>query len=101
MDKWSMAFLVVAPALWLCLAVLMPSSYGPESYAGEPRCEGPLMAPFQRPGHGCDSELRQWPAPLGVLGPATLASVVAAATTVHARLLGRLSRLTAGGDARS
>ncbi|MFI2413537.1 hypothetical protein [Streptomyces sp. NPDC018947] len=92
-EKWSIAWILLALALWGCLAVLLLSSYGPE-YDGVPRCEGPLVDPFQRADGVCDSELRQWPALLGVLALSTIASVVAAATTVYARLLSRLARMS-------
>ncbi|MER7051917.1 MULTISPECIES: hypothetical protein [unclassified Streptomyces] len=93
-DKWSVVWILLALALWMYFAFLMLSSYGPESYDGVPRCEGPLIDPARRDGSLCDSELRQWPALLGILALSTIATVVAAATTVHARLLGRLAKLS-------
>jgi hypothetical protein len=38
-----------------------------------------------------DEELRQWPALLGILGLAVVSTVVAAATTVYAKVLSRLA----------
>ncbi|GAA4004504.1 hypothetical protein GCM10022384_58830 [Streptomyces marokkonensis] len=93
-DKWSVVWILLALALWMYFAFLMLSSYGPESYDGVPRCEGPLIDPARRDGSLCDSELRQWPALLGILALSAIATVVAAATTVHARLLGRLAKLS-------
>jgi hypothetical protein len=83
-DKWSVGWIMVALGLWMWFAFLMLSSYGPESYDGVPRCEGPLIDPSQRHGSVCDSELRQWPALLGILGLSSIATVVAAAATVYA-----------------
>ncbi|MET9774215.1 hypothetical protein ABZ023_08055 [Streptomyces sp. NPDC006367] len=87
-DKWSIAWVLLALALWGCFAVLMLGSYGGD---GAPRCEGPLTDPFQQTGGACDSELRQWPALLGILALATLTTTVAATTTVYAKLLTRLA----------
>jgi len=91
-DKWSVGWILVAVGLWMWFAFLMLSSYGPESYDGVPRCEGPLIAPLQQDGYFCDSELRQWPALLGILALSSIATVVAAATTVYAKLLSRLAK---------
>lgn len=94
-DKWSIALILLALALWICFAILMLSSYGPETYEGEARCEGPLIAPFQqRSVSVCDSELREWPALLGILAVSSVATVVAAATTVYAKLLARLAKVS-------
>ncbi|MFC7984600.1 hypothetical protein [Streptomyces sp. NPDC057336] len=90
-DKWSVAFVMLAAALWAYFAYLMLASYGPELHDGEPRCKGPLIEPFEQDGYHCHSELRQWPALLGILALSTVASVIAAATTVHARVLARLA----------
>jgi hypothetical protein len=87
-DKWSIAWILLALALWDGFAVLMLGSYGGD---GGARCEGPLTDPFQRADGDCDSELRQWPALLGVLALSTIATVVAAATKTYARLLARLA----------
>ncbi|WP_077796755.1 hypothetical protein [Streptomyces sp. JHA26] len=89
MDKWSITWILLSLALWGCFAILMLSSYGGDS---EPRCEGPLLDPFQRTDGACASELRQWPALLGILALSTIATIVAAATTVYAKLLTRLAR---------
>ncbi|MGV9288788.1 hypothetical protein [Streptomyces sp. NPDC003719] len=95
-DKWSIVWILLALALWGCFAILLLSSYGPESHSygagpGEQRCKGPLIDPFQRVDGVCDSELRQWPALLGILALSTIATAVAAATTVYAKLLPRLT----------
>ncbi|MFE0807082.1 hypothetical protein ACFW34_06305 [Streptomyces sp. NPDC058848] len=91
-DKWSVAFVMLAAALWAYFAYVMLASYGPELHDGEPRCKGPLIEPFEQDDYYCHSELRQWPAQLGILALSTMASVVAAATTVYARVLARLAR---------
>ncbi|MFD4971657.1 hypothetical protein [Streptomyces sp. NPDC058424] len=95
MDKWSIGWVLVAMVMWGVLAVLMLSSYGPDASswdsAAEPRCKGPLLAPFQRDSSVCHSELRQWPALLGFLALAVIPTIIAAAVTVYAKLLSRLA----------
>ncbi|MFE9310763.1 hypothetical protein ACIQCF_34075 [Streptomyces sp. NPDC088353] len=103
MEKWSIAWVMVALAMWGVLAVLMVSSYGPDASpwdsTSDPRCEGPLLAPFQQTSSVCHSELRQWPALLGFLALAVIPTIVAAAVTVYAKLLSRLAT-TLGGTRR-
>ncbi|MYR40765.1 hypothetical protein [Streptomyces sp. SID5910] len=89
-DKWSIAWILLALALWGVFTILMLSSYGPE-YDGEPRCEGPLLNPYENRDGTCASELREWPALLGILAVSTITTVVAAATTIYAKLLPRLA----------
>ncbi len=89
-DAWSIAWMFLALVIWGWFAFLMLADYGPESGSGA-MCRGPLVGP---PSESvlCRSELRQWPALLGILALAVMATVVAAATTVYARLLSRLAR---------
>jgi hypothetical protein len=82
-------WILLSLALWGCFAILTLSSYGGDR---APRCEGPLIDPFQRTDGASDSELRQWPALLGILALSTTVTVVVAATTVYAKLLSRLAR---------
>ncbi|MGW0642628.1 MULTISPECIES: hypothetical protein [Streptomyces] len=91
MEAWSIAWMLLALAAWAWFAFLMLSDYGPEFGSGGPMCRGPLVGP---PSEDvlCRSELRQWPALVGILALATLAAVIAAATTVYARMLSRLAR---------
>ncbi|MFJ2718597.1 hypothetical protein [Streptomyces sp. NPDC087437] len=100
MEKWSIAWVMVALALWGVLVVLMVSSYGPDASpwdsTSDPRCEGPLLAPFQPNSSVCRSELRQWPALLGFLALAVVPTIVAAAVTVYAKLLSRLATALGG-----
>ncbi|MFJ6612989.1 hypothetical protein ACIQPT_22235 [Streptomyces sp. NPDC091289] len=90
MDSWSIAWMFLALVVWGWFAFLMLADYGPE-YGDRALCRGPLNGPLSENGH-CDSELRQWPALLGILGLAVLASVIASATMVYAKVLARLAR---------
>ncbi|MFE4412730.1 hypothetical protein [Streptomyces sp. NPDC056821] len=85
--------MLIVMVMWGVLAVLMLSSYSPDASswdsAAEPRCKGPLLAPFQRDSSVCHSELRQWPALLGFLALAVIP--IAAAVTVYTKLLSRLA----------
>ncbi|WP_103533130.1 hypothetical protein [Streptomyces sp. SM11] len=96
-DAWSIAWLFLALAIWAWFAFLMLADYGPESGSGA-MCRSPLAGP---PSDAvlCRSELRQWPALLGILALAVMATVIAAATMVYAKLLSRLARRD-GPDAR-
>ncbi|MFE3824129.1 hypothetical protein [Streptomyces sp. NPDC059092] len=68
----------------------MIADYGPER-SGRPICRGPLIE-LPSDSFRCRDAWREWPALLGVLALAVLATVVAAATTVYERLLSRLAR---------
>ncbi|MGW5124375.1 hypothetical protein ACWEQ7_10020 [Streptomyces sp. NPDC004069] len=96
MEKWSIAWVLLALAMWGVVVILMVSSYGPDadlwSSTSNPRCEGPLLSPFQRDSYACHSELRQWPALLGFLALAVIPTIIAAAVTVYAKVLSRLAR---------
>lgn len=91
---------LVAMVMWDVLAVLMLSSYGPDASswdsAAEPRCKGPPLAPFQRDSSVCHSELRQWPALLGLLALAVIPTIIAAAVAVYAKLLSRMATALGG-----
>ncbi|GGX66492.1 hypothetical protein GCM10010510_08360 [Streptomyces anandii JCM 4720] len=97
-DKWSIAWLLLTLALWGLLAFLLLASYGPEveAYPGvkEGMCKGPLLARFPRPDDCLGDQWRQWPALLGVTALAVISTVVAAATTVYAKVLSRLTHQT-------
>lgn len=96
-DAWSIAWMFLALAIWGWFAFLMLADYGPEFRSGA-MCRSPLAGP---PSEDvlCRSELRQWPALLGILALAVMATVIAAATMVYAKLLSRLARRD-GPDAR-
>jgi hypothetical protein len=89
-DAWSIGWLFLALVVWAWFAFLMLADYGPE-YGSGAMCRAPLHGP---PSEDvlCRSELRQWPALLGILALAVLATVIAAATMVYAKVLSRLAR---------
>ncbi|MEV7868508.1 hypothetical protein AB0P17_20965 [Streptomyces sp. NPDC088124] len=89
-DMWSIAWMLLALVIWGLFAVLMIADYGPER-SGRPICRGPLIE-LPSDSFRCHDAWREWPALLGILALAVLATVVAAATTVYARLLSRLAR---------
>ncbi|KPI21117.1 hypothetical protein OV450_7674 [Actinobacteria bacterium OV450] len=89
-EGWSIAWMLLALALWGGFAFLMLSDYGPES-GGRAACRGPLAGPSTRDAVCRDDALRQWPALLGVLALTLVATVTAAATTVYAKVLARLA----------
>ncbi len=85
MDKWSVAWTFLALALWGLFSFLLLADHGPDAL-----CRGPLVDPD--PSEQCrDEALRQWPALLSILSVTLLATITAAATTVYAKLLNRLS----------
>ncbi|SBV05972.1 hypothetical protein YW5DRAFT_03264 [Streptomyces sp. Ncost-T6T-1] len=90
MEAWSIAWMLLALVVWGWFAFLMLADYGPE-FGSKAMCRGPLVGP-QSEDVLCRSELRQWPALLGILALAVLTTVVAAATVVYARVLSRLAR---------
>ncbi|WP_328775681.1 hypothetical protein OHU17_08915 [Streptomyces goshikiensis] len=81
--------MLLAMLMWGCFAFLMLSDYGPQS-GDRALCRGPLVRPVSESSL-CRDELRQWPALLGVLALAAVVTVVAAATTVYAKVLSRLA----------
>ncbi|AKL68459.1 hypothetical protein OG590_09430 [Streptomyces goshikiensis] len=88
-EAWSIAWMLLAMLMWGCFAFLMLSDYGPQS-GDRALCRGPLVRPVSESSL-CRDELRQWPALLGVLALAAVVTVVAAATTVYAKVLSRLA----------
>ncbi|MGX4690409.1 hypothetical protein [Streptomyces sp. JNUCC 63] len=96
MDKWSVAWILTALLMWGLFAVLMLASDSPDASADGRGCQGPLIAALQEEGPACDDGMRQWPVLLVVLVLALIPTIVAAATTVYAKLLGRLA--TAPGE---
>ncbi|MFI2430291.1 hypothetical protein [Streptomyces sp. NPDC018693] len=91
-ERWSVAWLLLALALWGWFLYLMIADHGPEVASGEPLCRGPLVEPDPHEAFCERDSLRQWPALLGILALASIASTVTAATTVYAKLLHRLRK---------
>ncbi|MEU6758533.1 hypothetical protein [Streptomyces sp. NPDC046685] len=88
-EGWSIGWMLVAMLVWGWFLFLMLADYGPE-YGGRPECRGPLVGPLSED-RMCRDALREWPALLGILALASLSTVVAAATTVYAKVLSRLA----------
>ncbi|MDH2393380.1 hypothetical protein QCN29_32375 [Streptomyces sp. HNM0663] len=89
-EVWSIAWGLLALVIWGWFAFLMLVDYGPE-FGNGPMCRGPLVGPSSEDVL-CRDPLRQWPALLGILALASIATVTAAATTVYAKVLSRLAR---------
>lgn len=83
-------WMILALMIWAWFAFLVLADYGPE-YGDRPMCRGPLVGP---PSEDvvCRDSLRDWPALLGILALAAIATAVAAATMVYAKVLSRLAR---------
>ncbi|MEV7556462.1 hypothetical protein [Streptomyces sp. NPDC089795] len=99
-EGWSIAWMLLALALWGLFAFLMLADYGPEvtSYQGSRSlCRGPLVEPWPQERVCRSEELRQWPSLLGILALAVLATITAAATTVYAKVLTRLAHSEGSG----
>ncbi|WP_371588824.1 hypothetical protein [Streptomyces virginiae] len=93
-EGWSIVWMLLAMLIWGCFIFLMVADYGPEvsSYKGTHAvCQGPLGDPSPQDRDCRSDELRQWPALMGILALASLATVTAAATTVYAKVLSRLA----------
>lgn len=95
-EKWSLVWTLLAMVIWGLFVFLMLSDHGPDvpSYQGQGTralCQGPLVEPSPQARACRADELRQWPALLGVLALAAVATVMAAATTVYAKVLFRLA----------
>ncbi|MFD9818909.1 hypothetical protein [Streptomyces violascens] len=88
-EVWSIAWMLLALVIWGWFAYLMLVDYGPE-LDGRALCRGPLIGPVYEDGR-CSDSLRQWPALLGILALAVIATVSAAATIVYAKVLSRLA----------
>ncbi|MFE2553470.1 hypothetical protein ACFXGI_33785 [Streptomyces sp. NPDC059355] len=94
-EGWSIAWMLLALAVWGWFAFLMFADYGPEvpSYQGtRSLCRGPFFEPWPQERLCRSEELRQWPSLLGILALAAVATVTAAATTVYAKVLARLAQ---------
>ncbi|MFF2787990.1 hypothetical protein ACFVT6_14660 [Streptomyces sp. NPDC058049] len=93
-EGWSIAWMLLAMAIWGWFAILMLADYGPEapSYQGSSSlCRGPFVEPSPQERVCRSDELRQWPSLLGILALAAVATVTAAATMVYAKVLARLA----------
>lgn len=91
----SWILLLLAAAIWGWFGYLLLAPWGPEvtGSTGTPErlCQGILIEPL--PGNNaCHNELRQWPPLVGILALAAITSIAAAATTVYALILSRLTR---------
>ncbi|MFJ6784710.1 hypothetical protein [Streptomyces yangpuensis] len=82
--------MILALVIWGCFAFLLLADYGPE-YGDRPLCHGPLVGPASRDRRCTDDALHQWPAMMAVLALAVIITVTAAATTVYAKVLHRLT----------
>ncbi|MFG2335525.1 hypothetical protein [Streptomyces yangpuensis] len=81
--------MLLALTIWGRFAFLMLADYGPE-FGDRARCRGPLVGPSSGD-RLCRDALREWPALLGILALAVVATVSAAATIVYAKVLSRLA----------
>ncbi|MFE3737445.1 hypothetical protein [Streptomyces sp. NPDC059134] len=88
-EGWSIVWVLLALMIWLGFLFLMLADYGPE-YSGRAMCRGPLVD-LETDRYRCRDAWREWPALMGVLALASLTTVIAAATTVYAKVLTRLT----------
>ncbi|WP_406013925.1 hypothetical protein OG520_18735 [Streptomyces sp. NBC_00984] len=91
-EKWSMLWMLVTIGMWVWFLFLLLVPYD----AGGTSCQAPLFHPAQENGGACRSDVRQWPVLLGVLALAVLPTLVAAVTSLYAKLLFRIVRASAG-----
>ncbi|MFI1154847.1 hypothetical protein [Streptomyces sp. NPDC020817] len=99
-EGWSIVWMLLAMLIWGCFIVLMVADYGPEvsSYKGTRAvCQGPFVDPSPQDRVCRSDELRQWPALMGILALALVATVTAAATMVYAKVLARLAHSDGSG----
>ncbi|MFD3701007.1 hypothetical protein ACFWUZ_33575 [Streptomyces sp. NPDC058646] len=99
-EGWSIVWMLLAMLVWGCFVFLMVADYGPEvsSYKGtHTACQGPLGDPLPQDRICRSDELRQWPALMGILALASVATVTAAATMVYAKVLARLAHSDGSG----
>ncbi|MFE6833381.1 hypothetical protein ACFVFI_00850 [Streptomyces sp. NPDC057705] len=89
-EAWSIAWMLLALAVWGWFAFLMLADYGPE-FGDRALCRAPLVDPSSSEDTRCSDPLRQWPALLGILALAAVVTVSAAATIVYAKVLARLA----------
>ncbi|MFI5671216.1 hypothetical protein [Streptomyces sp. NPDC051704] len=94
-EAWSIAWMLLALAIWGWFAFLMLADYGPE-FGDRALCRGPLVGPSSEDSL-CHDQLRQWPALLGILALAVIVTVSAAATIVYAKVLSRLAHRDGSG----
>ncbi|MFJ9818111.1 hypothetical protein ACIRU3_23165 [Streptomyces sp. NPDC101151] len=85
-DKWSIAWALVAISMWCWFLYLLLFGYE----AGGVECRAPLFHAAQDYSP-CDSGMRQWPVLLGVLALALIPTVIAAITALYAKLLYRIA----------
>ncbi|MFI5666192.1 hypothetical protein [Streptomyces sp. NPDC051704] len=93
-EGWSIAWMLLALAVWGWFVFLLLADYGPEvsSYQGSRSlCRGPFVDPSPQERVCRGDALRQWPSLLAILALAVVATVTAAATTVYAKVLARLA----------
>ncbi len=99
-ETWSIVWMLLAMAIWGGFTFLMFADYGPEmpsSQGSRALCRGPLVEPSPQDRICRSDELRQWPALLGILALAAVATATAAATMTYAKVLSRLARSEASG----
>ncbi|WP_329438764.1 hypothetical protein OG906_34240 [Streptomyces sp. NBC_01426] len=99
-EGWSIVWMLLAMLVWGCFIFLMVADFGPEvsSYKGTHAvCQGPLGDPSPQDRICRSDELRQWPALMGILALASIATVTAAATMVYAKVLARLAHSDGSG----
>ncbi|CAM5616933.1 hypothetical protein [Streptomyces avidinii] len=99
-EGWSIFWMLLALLIWGCFIFLMVADYGPEisSYKGTRAvCQGPLGDPSPQDRVCRSDQWRQWPALVGILALASLATVTAAATMVYAKVLSRLGHSDGSG----
>ncbi|MFD6968734.1 hypothetical protein [Streptomyces sp. NPDC059979] len=81
--------MLLSLVIWGWFAFLMLADYGPE-FGDRAICRGPVVD-LSSEDFECRDALRQWPALLGILALALMATVCAAATMVYAKVLSRLA----------
>ncbi|MEV0992392.1 hypothetical protein [Streptomyces sp. NPDC049949] len=99
-EGWSIVWMLLAMLIWGCFIFLIVADYGPEvsSYKGtRAACQSPLGDPWPQDRACRSDELRQWPALMGILALASVATVTAAATMVYAKVLARLAHSDGSG----
>ncbi|WP_250404697.1 hypothetical protein [Streptomyces cellostaticus] len=85
-EKWSIVWTLAAIGMWCWFLCLMLIGYE----AGGVECRAPLFH-AEQDYSPCDSGMRQWPVLLGVLALAVIPTVIAAITTLYAKLLCRIA----------
>ncbi|MES4887187.1 hypothetical protein [Streptomyces sp. NPDC096012] len=85
-EKWSIFWMLAAIGMWVWFLYLLFFGYE----AGGVKCRAPMFHADQDYGP-CDSGMRQWPVLLGVLALAMIPTVIAAITSLYAKLLYRIA----------